>query len=176
MQALELIWTFFKIGIISFGGGWSIVGIIKTSVVPTWIAESDFSSLIAIAQSTPGPIALNAATLIGWNHGGFLAAVGATLSVVTFPVLAIAATTLLARRVKLDSMALNEALKSGTMGMMLMTLWVLRPDSLDPIPVALALFAFGIAAFTKINALWTILGAGAFEVLLGPWIRRVLGL
>lgn len=176
MQALELIWTFFKIGIISFGGGWSIIGIIKTSVVPRWIAESDFSALIAIAQSTPGPVALNAATLIGWNHGGFLTAIGATLSVVAFPVLAIIVTTYLAKRIKLNSSALNEALKSGTLAMMMMTLWVLKPDSLDPVPLALALAAFGIAAFTKVNALWTILGAGAFEVLLGPWIRGILGL
>jgi chromate transporter len=176
MQTLELIWTFFKIGIISFGGGWSIVGIIKTSVVPKWIAESDFKSLIAIAQSTPGPIALNAATLIGWNHGGFFSAIAATLSVVTFPVLAIIATTLLSKRVKLNSLAVNEALKSGTLAMMLMTLWVLKPSSLDPIPLVLTTAAFAVAAFTKINALWTVLGAGAFELLLGPWIRGVLGL
>ena len=37
MQTIEIIWTFFKIGIISFGGGWSTVGIIKNEVVPRWI-------------------------------------------------------------------------------------------------------------------------------------------
>ena len=65
MQILEIIWTFFKIGIVSFGGGWSIVGIIRNEVVPRWVDEQGFLSLIAIAQSTPGPIALNAATMIG---------------------------------------------------------------------------------------------------------------
>lgn len=176
MEALNVIWTFFKIGIIAFGGGWSVVGVIKNAVVPIWVDEAQFRSLIAIAQSTPGPIALNAATMIGWNHGGFLMAIAATLSVVAFPVFAIAMTTLLASKVSIKKDALNEALRTGSLAMMLMTLWVLRPVSLDPIMLALALGAFVIAAFTKINALWAILGAGAINAALGPLLRSMLGM
>lgn len=176
METLNVIWTFFKIGIIAFGGGWSVVGIIKNAVVPLWVDEAQFRSLIAIAQSTPGPIALNAATMIGWNHGGFLAAIAATLSVVTFPVLMIALTTLLANKIAIKKDALNEGLRTGSLAMMLMTLWVLRPVSLDPIMLALALGAFAIAAFTKINALWAILGAGAINAALGPLLRNLLGI
>lgn len=176
MEALNVIWTFFKIGIIAFGGGWSVVGVIKNAVVPMWVDEAQFRALIAIAQSTPGPIALNAATMIGWNHGGFLMAIAATLSVVAFPVFAIAMTTLLASKVSIKKDALNEALRTGSLAMMLMTLWVLRPVSLDPIMLALALGAFVIAAFTKINALWAILGAGAINAALGPLLRPMLGM
>lgn len=176
MEALNVIWTFFKIGIIAFGGGWSVVGVIKNAVVPIWVDEAQFRSLIAIAQSTPGPIALNAATMIGWNHGGFLMAIAATLSVVAFPVFAIAMTTLLASKVSIKKDALNEGLRTGSLAMMLMTLWVLRPVSLDPIMLALALGAFVIAAFTKINALWAILGAGAINAALGPLLRPMLGM
>lgn len=176
METLNVIWTFFKIGIIAFGGGWSVVGIIKNAVVPLWVDEAQFRSLIAIAQSTPGPIALNAATMIGWNHGGFLTAIAATLSVVTFPVLMIALTTLLANKIAIKKDALNEGLRTGSLAMMLMTLWVLRPVSLDPIMLALALGAFAIAAFTKINALWAILGAGAINAALGPLLRNLLGM
>ncbi len=176
MEALNVVWTFFKIGIIAFGGGWSVVGVIKNAVVPMWIDEAQFRALIAIAQSTPGPIALNAATMIGWNHGGFLMAIAATLSVVAFPVFAIAMTTLLASKVSIKKNALNEALRTGSLAMMLMTLWVLRPVSLDPIILALALGAFVIAAFTKINALWAILGAGAINAALGPLLRSMLGM
>jgi chromate transporter len=175
MQTLEIILAFLKVGVISFGGGWSTVGIIKNEVVPRWISDKDFSSLIAIAQSTPGPIALNAATMIGWSHGGFLSAMAATLSVVAFPMAAIATTSLLAKRVRLDGKALNESLRTGSMAMMLMTLWVLRPASADPLLLAFALGAFVISAFTKINALWAILGAGAVNAFLGPLIRSLLG-
>ena len=176
MQTLEIIWTFFKVGIISFGGGWSTVGIIKNAVVPHWINETDFRALIAIAQSTPGPIALNAATMIGWSHGGFLSALAGTLAVVAFPVAAIIATTLLARRVKLNSLAINESLRTGSTAMMIMTLWALLPSVADPLIIAFGLGSFAIAAFTKINALWAILGSGIIDAVAGPAIRKLLGI
>lgn len=176
MQTLEIIWTFFKIGIVSFGGGWSVVGIIKNEVVPLWVSETDFRALIAIAQSTPGPIALNAATMIGWNHGGFFSALAATLSVVTFPVMAIIATTLLAKRVKLRGDALQESLRTGSLAMIAMTLWTLRPDSADPLVLAFGLAAFVFGAFTKVNALWVILGSGLIDAVAGPAIRSFLGI
>ncbi|HON13668.1 MAG TPA: chromate transporter [Treponema sp.] len=173
METLEVAWTFFKIGIIAFGGGWSTVGIIKNAVVPHWVDEGTFRSLIAIAQSTPGPIALNAATMVGWYHGGILTALLATLSVVTFPVLMIVLTTLLANRVSLNQQNLNNALKTGSLAMMLMTLWVLRPASADPLLLFFALAAFYIGAFTRINSIWAILGAGFLNALLGPLIRSI---
>ncbi|MDD3981842.1 MAG: chromate transporter [Spirochaetia bacterium] len=176
MQILEIIWTFFKIGIVSFGGGWSIVGIIRNEVVPRWINEQEFLSLIAVAQSTPGPIALNAATMIGWEYGGFFTAMAATLSVVAFPVIAILVATYLARFIKLRAAAINESLKTGSIAMMLMALWALKPSSADPLLIAMALGAFALAAFTKINALWAILGSGALNAIAGPAIRALLGI
>jgi chromate transporter len=170
MQILSLVWTFFKIGIVSFGGGWSIVGLIKNEVVPRWLDDAAFRSLIAIAQSTPGPIALNSATLVGWEQGGILGAVCATLSVIAFPVIAIAATGLLASRLAsrgrgIDTAALDEALRSATLAMMLMTLWTLRPTSFDPLLLALGAASFALTAFTKLSPLWAILGAGAVKTL-----------
>lgn len=167
MEILAIVWSFFKIGVVSFGGGWSIVGLIKTEVVPRWVSESGFSSLVAIAQSTPGPVALNAATMVGWQHGGIIGALAATISVVAFPVLAIALTGLLASRVRLDRSALQESLRSGTLAMMAMTLWVLIPHAgFDPLVLSLALASFALAVFTKINPLWSILGAGALDAAL----------
>jgi chromate transporter len=174
METVAVVWAFFKIGVISFGGGWSVVGIIKNAVVPHWVDEAGFRSLIAIAQSTPGPIALNAATMVGWYHGGFLTAVLATLSVVTFPVLMIALTILLANKVTINKDHSDEALRTGSLAMMLMTLWVLRPTSMDPLLLFFALGTFYIGAFTKINSLWAILGAGAINAALGPAIRGFL--
>ncbi len=176
METLNVIWTFFKIGIVAFGGGWSIVGIIKNAVVPLWLDEAQFRSLIAVAQSTPGPIALNAATMIGWAQGGFFTALAASLAVVAFPVMAIALTGVVAKKLTLRKDSLNEALRTGSLAMMVMTLWVLRPVSADPLLVFFAVVTFAITAFTKINALWTILGAGAINVLAGPFLRSLMGL
>lgn len=176
MEILNIVWTFFKIGIVSFGGGWSIVGLIQNEVVSRgWVSDSGFKAWIAIAQSTPGPVALNTATLVGWDHGGFAGAILATLSVIAFPVMAILAAGYLGKLVKPDEKSLGEALKTGSMAMMLMTLWALRPDAQDPFALALALASFALAAFTKINPLWAILGAGALDALLGKAIGSLFG-
>jgi chromate transporter len=176
MEALQIILTFLKIGLVSFGGGWSTVGILRHEVVPRWIDEDQFRSLIAIAQSTPGPVALNAATMIGWNRGGPLMAAAATLSVVAVPVLLIVLAVTLARRVGVEQPCLDESLKTTSLAMLLMTLWALRPGSPDPLLLFYAAATFAISAFTKINALWAILGAGAFNALAGPSIRALLGI
>ena len=161
MELLEIIWAFFKIGVVSFGGGWSIVGLIKTEVVPRWMNNADFGSLIAIAQSTPGPVALNAATLVGWQRQGLLGSILATLAVIAFPILAIAATGFLAKRLRIDGKALQESLRTGTLAMMVMTLWVLLPKPpIDPLLAAFGLGSLALAVFTKVNPLWAILGAG----------------
>jgi chromate transporter len=81
--------------------------------------------------------------------------------VVAFPVLAVAVTGFLARRLRVDGKALQESLRTGTLAMMAMTLWILLPrGTIDPFLLALALLSFGLAAFTKVNPLWAILGAG----------------
>ncbi|MBL8967967.1 MAG: chromate transporter [Spirochaetaceae bacterium] len=162
MELLALVWSFFKIGVVSFGGGWTVVGLIKAETVPRWIDEAGFASLVAIAQATPGPVALNAATLVGWRGFGILGALAATLSVVAFPVLAIAAAGLVGRRLRLDQTALKEALKTGTLAMMMMTFWVLLPkEGIDPFLALLGAASFALVAFTKISPLWAIFGAGA---------------
>lgn len=175
MEILSLVWTFFKIGIVSFGGGWSIVGVIRHAVVPRWIDDPGFKSLIAIAQSTPGPVALNTATMIGWTKAGLAGSVAATLSVVAFPMMAIAAVRIIGSRIRLNRNALDEGLRSGSMAMMLMTLWALRPDSPDPVLLGIGVFTFALQTFTKADALWLILGSGAFNALAGPALRAALG-
>jgi chromate transporter len=172
MEVLALLWSFFKIGVVSFGGGWTVVGLIKAETVPRWIDEPGFASLVAIAQSTPGPVALNAATMVGWKAFGLFGAVAATLSVVAFPTLAIAAAFAIGKRAKLDASALGESLKTGTLAMMLMTLWFLLPKGdVDTVLAVLGAASFVLAAFTKLNPLWLIFGAGAINL----FLRLALG-
>ncbi|MBQ7277314.1 MAG: chromate transporter [Bacilli bacterium] len=75
--------TFLKIGAISFGGGFGMIPIITEEVVVRgWMSEEEVLNFIAISESTPGPIAVNMATFIGYNQGGILGAIFATLGVV----------------------------------------------------------------------------------------------
>lgn len=84
---LELMIKFLKISMIGFGGGWSIINLLEKEFVEDskWLSEEEFSRLVAIAASTPGPIALNAATYIGYKVAGVLGSIIATFSVVLPP-------------------------------------------------------------------------------------------
>ena len=80
---LNLFLVFLKIGIVSFGGGYAMIPLIREEVVLNgWMLEEEFLNFLAIAESTPGPIAINMATFIGFTEFGFFGAVLATLGVV----------------------------------------------------------------------------------------------
>ena len=81
--ALMLFWTMFKIGLFTFGGGYAMIAILERELVERkkWIEHDDFIDVIAIAESTPGPIAINSATYIGYKKCGVLGSVFATLGV-----------------------------------------------------------------------------------------------
>ena len=77
---LSMFLTFCKIGLFSFGGGYAILAMIQQEVVTknAWITSSEFADIVAISQMTPGPIAINAATFIGYRQGGILGSVACT--------------------------------------------------------------------------------------------------
>ena len=84
LELLNLFWIFFKLGLLTFGGGYAMIPQIKEIVVEKkkWLNEDEMLELIAIAESTPGPIAINVATYIGYKRKGILGSVLATVGVV----------------------------------------------------------------------------------------------
>ncbi len=83
MIYLTLFLTFLQIGALSFGGGYGMISLIREVVISNnWLTEEQFLSFIAVAESTPGPLAVNMATFIGSSQAGFLGALVATLGVV----------------------------------------------------------------------------------------------
>ena len=81
----QLYTTFFRIGAFSFGGGYAIIPLLQKEIVDVhhWLSVQQMVDVIAISQMTPGPIAINAATLVGYYVGGIAGSVVATLGVVT---------------------------------------------------------------------------------------------
>lgn len=69
MIFLELFYTFFKIGLFSFGGGYGMLSVIQGEVVTrhAWLEPSEFTDVVAISQMTPGPIGINSATYVGYT-------------------------------------------------------------------------------------------------------------
>jgi chromate transporter len=81
---LELFLTFAKIGAFTFGGGYAMLSLLDHTCVEEkkWLTNEEFSDLTVIAESTPGPIAINSATFVGYKVGGVLGSVFATLGMV----------------------------------------------------------------------------------------------
>ena len=83
-RILRLFLVFFKIGLFTFGGGYAMVAVMEREFVEKkgWINHEEFLDIIGIAESSPGPLAVNSATFIGYKYGKFFGALLATLGVV----------------------------------------------------------------------------------------------
>lgn len=81
---LTLFLTMLKIGAFTFGGGYAMIALLENEFVTKrkWMEKEEFLNMVAIAESTPGPIAINSATYIGFKQAGVLGSVAATLGVV----------------------------------------------------------------------------------------------
>lgn len=82
MILISLFLVFAKIGLIGFGGGYAILTIIQQELTQRgWIGQQEFADIAAISQITPGPIAVNAATYVGYRIAGFWGSLAATVGV-----------------------------------------------------------------------------------------------
>lgn len=83
-KLLKVFAVFFKIGLFTFGGGYAMISLIESECVEKrkWLTHDEFMDLTIIAESTPGPISINASTYIGYTQGGFLGALAGSFGVV----------------------------------------------------------------------------------------------
>lgn len=88
MKKKNIMWklfsTLFKIGLFTFGGGYAMLALLESELVEKkgWLEKDEYLDMVAIAESTPGPIAINCATYVGYKQGGVLGSAAATLGVV----------------------------------------------------------------------------------------------
>lgn len=83
MIYLQLFLTFFEIGLFTFGGGYAMISLIRDKTLAHgWANEEELLNMIAVSESTPGPIAVNMATFVGSEQGGILGSLLATLGVI----------------------------------------------------------------------------------------------
>ena len=110
---VNLFLTFFKLGIFSIGGGPTMLTLLQGELVEKkkWITNDELMEMTAIAESTPGPIAINLATYLGYKKGGFLGALLSTLGVVITPFVLMFCISLF-----LENILSYEAIKYAFMG------------------------------------------------------------
>ena len=84
LMLLNLFLCFAKIGLFTFGGGYAMIAIIENACVEEkkWITHDEMMNITVIAESTPGPIAINCATFVGYKQKGILGAIAATIGVI----------------------------------------------------------------------------------------------
>ncbi len=161
---LQLFLIFFRIGAFTFGGGYAMIPILEREFVTDrgWITSEDMLNYVAIGQSTPGIIAVNMATFIGYRRRGFWGALFATLGVITPSLIII---TVIAAFISNFSeyVYVQKALAGINISVaviLVSAVWDLGKKSVtDMIGLALAVIAFIAVVVFKVNSIWLILFA-----------------
>lgn len=183
MIYLELFWSFFQIGLFSIGGGYAAMPLIQSQVVDLhpWLTMTQFADIMAIAEMTPGPIAVNAATFVGIQVAGLPGALIATLGCI-FPsgviVLTLAWVYYRFRGLRMVQGVLGglrpavvAMIASAGISLLIMALFGQRtlPEnqaSFDGIALCIFLVGFLILRKWKVNPIFVMAGSGVAGVIL----------
>lgn len=179
----QLFWSFFQIGLFSIGGGYAAMPLIQAQVVQQhpWLTMGQFGDIVTVAEMTPGPIALNAATFVGGQVAGIPGAVIATLGVMVPPCCIVLLLAYLYYRFRglrimqgiLSGLrpAVIAMIASAGLGLLLMATYGQQtlPESLTAIdPIALCIFAGGFFVLRKwkVSPIYVMAGCGVAGLVL----------
>lgn len=176
-KSLDLFKVFFKIGLFTFGGGYAMIPFIQKEIVEKnkWITDEEILDMFAIAEATPGVIAVNTATFVGYKIAGFWGSFFATLGVVVPSFLII---LLIAYFIKdfLGIKVIANAFKGIRAGVIVLIIGAIIKfsKSVDKniFNLALAIIAFLLSAFTNVNTILILLGALITGIVFNVVIKR----
>ena len=165
-QLLPLFLTFLKIGAFTFGGGYAMIPLIQRETVESrkWITDEDMLEIIAIAESTPGPLAINSATFVGSHVAGVPGAACATLGVIlpSFVIILIVSTLLDAFQHLTPVQYAFFGIRAGVLALILKAFWnMYKKCPKGIVSYCIAAGAFLLAAVLKVNVLAVILCCAA---------------
>lgn len=161
----QLFITFFKIGAFTFGGGWAMISIIQREAVEehAWVSDDDILDIVAIAESTPGPIAINSATFVGYKVCGFWGSFFATLGVVlpSFVIIFIISNVLKEfRGIKAVEYAFY-GIRAGVLALIIKTLFTMfKKVKKGALPYILMALSFSLVVIFDINIFIVIILSG----------------
>ena len=174
---VSLFLTFLKIGAFTFGGGYAMIPLIQKEVVDRkkWMEDKDILDIVAIAESTPGPIAINSATFVGYEVAGFWGAFGATFGVVLPSFLIILGISFVLRQfqhIRAVQYAFN-GVRAGVLAMIIKALVSMyRQCPKNRISYIIAGAAFAAAAFLDVNVLLIIIGCAIAGLVSSAYAER----
>lgn len=166
----ELYTSFFQIGGLTFGGGYAMLPMMQRELVDKkkWVSEEDILDYYAIGQCTPGVIAVNTATFVGYRVAGFLGAVFATLGLVTPSLIIITLIALFIRNFA-SYPVVQHALSGITIAVFALVLDAVitigKKSLIDALSWILFIVVFIFSMFTKVPSAALVVGAGVLGVL-----------
>ena len=170
-ELLDLYLTFFRIGAVTFGGGYAMLPILQREVVEKkhWATDEELMDYYAIGQCTPGIIAVNVATFVGYKRRGVIGSIFSTLGMVS-PSLIIVSILAMFLEQFMSNVYVSHAIggiKVVVCALMLNTLLTLAKKSfLNAFCVGIAVVAFALAMFSPIPTVLVVVLAGALGVIL----------
>lgn len=188
MIYLKLFLTFLKIGAFTFGGGYAMLPLMQYEVLANdWMGEEQLLNFIAVAESTPGPVAINMATYIGVQTGGIFGAVCATLGVVlpSFVIIMLVARFYAKYKNSFIVKSCLTGLRPVVIGLIASAIITLGYGVFFPLGMTLSaldfrffssVVIFGIVvvlAFKKVNPIYLILGSATLGIITG-YAEKVL--
>lgn len=173
----QIFLTFFKIGAFTFGGGYAMIPLIQKEAVEKrkWITDDDILEIIAIAESTPGPIAINSATFVGYRAAGVLGSVFATLGVVLPSFVIILALSFVLRQFQeLEAVKYAFAgIRAGVLALLIKSLWTMYKKSPKGWPAYVVMAgSFILTAIFDVNVIFVIIGCAVFGLVTSLYLER----
>jgi len=174
---IELFVTFFKIGLFTFGGGYAMIPLIEREVVEgkKWISSDDVLDMLAIAESTPGPLAVNSATFVGYRMAGIMGSAFATIGLAIPSVVIICIISLFLTQFQ-ENMWFQHIFRGIRSGVLvLMVNAIIKFGKKCPkywYMYALMAVAFVVAAFTNVDIAFILLGGGIFGIIVRGFIMK----
>ncbi len=167
--------TFFKIGAFTFGGGYAMIPLIQKEAVEThhWISDEDILEIVAIAESTPGPIAINAATFVGYRTCGVLGSVCATLGVVLPSFVIIYAISFVLRQFQ-ELKAVTYAfygIRAGVLALLCKALWnMFKKNTKNWVSYLIMAGAFVLTAILDVSVFPVLIGCAVFGLITAKYM------
>ena len=169
--------TFFKIGAFTFGGGYAMSPLIQRETVDNhkWVTEDDILEIIAIAESTPGPIAINSATFVGYRTCGVLGSAAATLGVVLPSFVIIFAISFVLRQFQ-ELKAVQYAfqgIRAGVMALLCKALWgMYKKNKKNWVSYIVMAGSFLLTAVLDVSVLPVLAGCAVFGLVTAKIMER----
>ena len=173
----QLFWTFFKIGAFTFGGGWSLIAVMEDEIVEKkkWITHADVLDMLVISESTPGVIAVNMATSIGYRQRGFWGGAISTIGVVlpSFIIISALSFGIEALQNNVWYMSAFYGIQVGAI-VLIANAFLKLFKQLDKnfLNYFVMLVAFALALFTNVNVIFVIIGGAILGILLNCVFRK----